>query len=170
MQTLQLGRNLSHESHSTTFRRHYIDSACRKRARLCANLGQCRSTGCDCAARVLFPNGFRARSRSGTEVLQEIHRCERHACCGVGRSGRPGLAAHLLHRHPHAGRPARRYRGHGQEPHVSDHHRQGPGLHRYARVPEQPKSGISKRAGARHGRQAHQFRRREPAQPVSRPL
>ncbi len=52
-----------------------------------------------------------------------------------------------------------------QARHAADHHRQRSGLHRHAGIPQQPESGISERARARHGRfRRHQLWRREPAE------
>ena len=52
----------------------------------------------------------------------------------------------------HAGRAARHRPGDGQGAHVSDRDRQGPGLHRHARVPQPSQPGLPERARPRHRR------------------
>ena len=58
-----------------------------------------------------------------------------------------------------------------EERHVPDHHRQGPGLHRHARVPEPSRTRRIQNERVRGtGGRPHQLRRGEPAQPAARPL
>ena len=47
--------------------------------------------------------------------------------------------------------------GHGRAGHVPHHHRQGPGLHRHAGVPQQPEPGLPERARPRHRRPPTSF-------------
>ena len=80
------------------------------------------------------------------------------------QSRRYEIVTHML-----AGRPDSS-QAMAENRHVPDHHRQGPGLYRHARVSQSSQPGLSERARPRHRRQADELWRGEPAQPAARPL